>query len=193
MHAPADAQLSAARLGPCQHSGSVPAIHSWVFRNCGVPQPDGEDFRRGAHGLARRPRRPKAAERRPLAPADPGALALRRRSAPPRPPSGRPGARTPCGRARRGRAPAAPPRAARWRPYQAEPSAAPVRLPPLPSAALPAAADSEARSRGTQRGRGSDAPSGRGGGEHGPSTPPPPAGPSLARARPRQPTFEFEV
>lgn len=79
------------------NTGSVPAIHSWVFRNRVVPQPDRDDCGRSAHSLARRPRRPKAAERSPLAPADPGALALRGRSARPRPPSGRPGARTPCG------------------------------------------------------------------------------------------------
>lgn len=143
MHAPADAQLSAARLGPCQHSGSVPARHCWVSRLDRVRQLTGKTRgeARGLERLARGPCLPKGAERRPLAPADPGALAPSLPLAPPGPRRGRPGARTPCGRAggqaRRGRVPAAPRWAARWRRLRAELSAASVRLPPLPSAARP--------------------------------------------------------
>lgn len=129
-------------------------------------------------------------------------VALPHRPTAPRRAAAAPGARTPCGPAGKARAgshgaPAGPQdgggalRGAR-------------RLPPLPSAAQPsparpgpAAADGEARGRGTQRGRGSDARPGRGGGEHGPATPPPPASPSpslsSAPERPSQPTFEFEV
>lgn len=106
MHAPADAQLSAARLGPCQHSGSVPARHCWVSRLDRVRHLTGKTpgEARGLERLARGPCLPKGAERRPLAPADPGALAPSLRLAQPGPRRGRPGARTPCGRAGKARA-----------------------------------------------------------------------------------------
>lgn len=198
MHAPADAQLSAARLGPCQHSGSVPARHCWVSRLDRVRHLTGKTpgEARGLERLARGPCLPKGAERRPLAPADPGALAPSLRLAQPGPRRGRPGARTPCGRAG-GQGAGGLPRRPRGPQDGGGSGQSPPRRPsgslPSPPQPGPAAADAEAPSGGTQRSRGSDVRSGRGGGERSPSTPPPPAGPSPARARPSQPTFEFEV
>lgn len=177
------------------------ARHSWVSRLPGVPhltgKTPGEAMSASPAGRAC-PKPLNAARWRPLAPADPGALALRRRSAGLRPHRGRPRGRTPCGLAG-GQGAGGLPR----RPRGPQDGGGAGLSPPrrlsgsLPSPLQPgrAAADSEAWGRETQRGRGSDTRPGRGGGEHGPSTPPPPppAGPSPARARPRQPTFEFEV
>lgn len=198
MHAPADARLSAARLGLCQHSGSVPARHCWVSRLDRARHLTGRLRARPAVSASPAgrvcPKPPNVARWRPQTPElllpaarshgpDRAAAALGQG----RHAGGRAGGQGAGGLPRRPRGPQdggdsglSPPR----RPSGSLPS------PPQPG---PAAADGEARGRGTQRGRGSDARPGRGGGERSPSTPPPPAGPSPARARPSQPTFEFEV
>lgn len=151
--------------GPANTRGHSQPRHRWASRLSGAPHLTRGDAGRGPrppHPVLRAS--PAATDSRPLTPADPAAPRRAARPEAPAPghlPQGperaaaAPGARTPCGpgrrgerasgraggRARRGRTPAAPPRAARWRRRRrAEPSAAAARLagsfpsPPQPRA-----------------------------------------------------------